>query len=900
MMNLSVPQKYFSVQNLFAVCLFSALIFLAGCGGVNPTNDDSDGGLQGITDLESGGISGVVTSSSSVPIDQSLVEAGTHQAITASDGRFLLLNMTAGDYKVVARASGYTPSYREGVRIRSGIITENVNFTMTDSSATATHDFEVVSLSPAFGTDGDRISVIARGIGTTRGKVTVDGKEASILDWNTGNNGVIVIVLPAEVETGEVKVIINSEYSHEISPVIFTAKPIAREVQPPTSKPNGIVTLYGRNFHPIAASNRVRLNGLDCTILGYTTAGQDLRIQLPGNAETGVLEVAIISPEYQIDGVSSVTVTIQPELVHLTPRRSVPGKTLTLYGKNFVPDSSVTKVHIGDSKIVQGNEILSISKTKITFKAPAVDVVPAGQSVPVRVEVNGYQTDPIPWTSYDTTLTTLSSYGIYDYFGSGVANGGALHLASLEPGEKLAFLSVTSGDGSSALNGSYSWIFTGIMGGLTTDIPQLPASKRIATRRAKPLPASSFADVGPMIRSWYPADRGRSSRRSVRASAFDTPPASTTFWMIDFASANPESAASDVLATGTLAATGTYCLVYIDASQTVLTASDAENVAVWFDGIRATLATACWDGVAAHQEHPEGNIDSQPRVVLFLTPQINKGNTSGLYTLGYFNPRDTNAALEHSAGTEIIYLWDQWAKDKPDDFKGVLAHEFQHMVYANQKGAQSSTWLNEGLSVWAQQVAGYGFTQKMSTPVSQVAAYLRQPNTVSLNHWPDSSGLENYGMSYLFVQYLYERCGGYAAIAALEKNNNVSGFTDISTFLLNNAVPATTGMEGFFNEFILAMYCDELGLSASLPGFSAEAHRFRDLLLRNDVSGIDGLRRQSYSEAPVNAIALGMLGFGADIVEYDGTTSNGGDIEVSITAPAGVPGYKVWVLYYKP
>lgn len=897
--NLDVPRKKISVLPIFLPCIFSALIFLVGCGGVNSSDGDSGGRPQYITDLTSGGIRGIVTSSSSVTIDQAIVEAGSTQAITASGGNFLMLNLTAGDYRVSARAQGYNPTYKENVRVRSGIITEDVNFTMDDATATATHDFDVVSLSPAFGTDGDRISVVARGIGTSRGKVTVAGKEVSILDWNSGKNGVIAIQLPAEVETGEVRVIINGETSHETSPVIFTAKPVAREVQPTSSTPNGIVTLYGRNFHLVGSSNRVRLNGLDCTVLGYTTAGRDLRIQLPAKAETGILEVAIFSPEYQLDGVSSVTITIQPELVHLSPRRSVPGKTLTLYGTNFVPDSSVTKVHIGDSTIVQGNEILSISKTKITFKAPAVNVVPAGTTVPIRVEVNGYTTGSIDWTSYDTNLTTLTDYGMYEYFTSGVSNNGTLHLPSLEPGEKLVFVSVTAGGAAEALDGAYQWTFTGVMGGLTTEIPQLPASRRTPTKRAGSLPAPRYRDVGPMIRSWHTGRTARASTRSIRPSVFDDSPAQANFWMVDFQSAEPQNPANDVLATGTLAATGTHCLVYLDASGSVLVASDAENIAAWFDGVRATLATACWDGVNAHQQYPEGNIDGQPKVIIFLTPQINQGVTSGLVTLGYFFPRDKNPALTHSAGTEVIYFWDQWAKADPADFKGVLAHEYQHMVYHNQKGARGVDWINEGLSVWSQQVAGYGFTQKMSTPLSQVAAYLNGPNATSLNHWPESGGLESYGVSYLFIQYLYERCGGYSAIRALEYDNGQSGFPDITTSLLNNAVPATTGVEGFFNEFALAMYCDELALSASLPGFSAEAHRFRDLSLRGWVSGVNGLKHLSYAESPVNGVALSLPGFAADVVEYDGNTSNGGDIEVSVTAPSGVPNYKLWVIYYK-
>jgi len=370
-------------------------------------------------------------------------------------------------------------------------------------------------------------------------------------------------------------------------------------------------------------------------------------------------------------------------------------------------------------------------------------------------------------------------------------------------------------------------------------------------------------------------------------------PSSATFWLIDFSGANPSDPLTDVLATATLAATGTHCLIYLDnATDTVVVPSDAEKVALWFDGIYESLATACWDGVS---NPPEGNIDAQPRILLLMTHQINRGSTSSLNVLGYFNPRDRVPAQTHSAGTEILYLWDQ-AFSSQNDFKGVLAHELQHMMYDNQKGNQGVDWLNEGLSVWAQGVVGYGFPQGTPTPVSYVSDYLRQPNTVSLNHWPTDAGLKNYGISYLFVQYMFDRCNGYSAIRLLEKGNSEIGFSDIQTYVLPLASPTTPNSEIFFDDFCMALYCDNLGIPRTTPGLNFAAWNFSSVDLRTAFSGVIGLRHLTFDENPVITRNFDMLGFGADAIEYSG--GNGGDLEVTIGSPPNAAGYRLWVAYY--
>ena len=909
----SQASAYPNILRTWPFWLFGLLsLFCIGCGGVNPSTVTDSNPTRSVWTLDSGGVSGAaVTADSAQPISGALIEAGNQQAITASDGRYLLGPLDQGDYRVVARFSGLTPGVRESIRVRSGLITEQVNFSMQISFASASKDFALVALSPPYGTDGDEITLVGTGFGTTPGRVTVSGKEAFITDWNSRNDGVIRIRLPSEVETGVVKVSIGNETSHESQALTLTGRPIGLEVVPASAKPGQQVTIVGRNFHEVQGFNRVFLNGLACQVLPESNTRQ-LVIIVPPNAETGILQVSLQTNSFQLDGISSALLTIPPEVTYLTPQRSIPGVILTLYGTNFGSDKSAVAIKLGEVKRIVGNDILSFSNTKLTFLAPDASVVAPGKTVDVRVLVNGISSSrALTYTAYNPAVTTISAYGLYDF--STVSTAGTLHLPKLASGEALAFVSCLSGDGSDPLNGSFTYFITALLGGNSALVPVLPSGS-VQSNLVK-TGTSGTVDRGTQIRSWSSASSSPgASAPGIHAALAADAPTSTTFWMIDWAAANPGNPANDVLATATLMATGTHCLIYVDtATDTILPAAGPNQIASWFDGIYETLATACWDGITVGP--PEGNVDLQPRIAVFISHQINRGVSGSLVTLGYFNPRDKLVAQLHSNQTEIVYLWDKAYTDNPDGFQGTLAHELQHMMYFNQKDhpqsaplhplpPMGSTWVNEGLSVWAEQLIGKGFPQGSANPVSQVGAYLQNPQLKSLNHFDSSTGLGSYGMSYLFIQYLFERSGGntpggFSAIQRLERNYGLAGFNELlisppGIFAgFTASQPAT--LPDFMRQFGLAMYCDGLGLPTGLPGYSPDIYQFTSFDLRQSFAGIKGLRHKTLTENPVNSNQPQEIsGHGFDVIEY--ANGNGGDVELTLVGSP--PNFKVWVLYY--
>ncbi len=897
-MNVGRPVgKWIEVVSI-GVFLLSILLIVSGCGGINPSKGETRGTTDAFS-LESGGINGQVTGSGSVPISGAIIEAGDRQATSGTDGKYLLGGLHAGDYQVVARSGGYAPGQLSGVRVFAGMITKDVNFSLASGVATVSRDFSVIAVTPAFGTDGDIVGVLGTGLGSTPGKVKIGDKFAQILDWNSKGDGFIQIRVPGEVETGRVKVIIGSEESHEIQAVNFTGKPFAVKASPPSGKAGSKITITGRNFNPVPGFNSVTLNGLVCQVVAAGHTAKQMNVILPPNCTSGTFTVRIASNEYQLDGFSTAYITILAELVHLSPKRSIPGITLTLYGKNFGTDKSRVKVWLGEKKALQGTDILSFSNTRISFSAPDSSVLQPGESIPIRVAINDFKTDAITYTSYDTSLATLKEYGIYNF--ADVSSGNVLRIASLKSTDHIAFVSVTSANGTIELGDTYDYTVYGCLGGNTEPVPNLPAGSIRPVPRIETIPYSrDRRDVGPLVRSWAAREARHARNReesAVRPAISEPAPATASFYLVNFGSASPEDPNNDILASAALAATGKKCLVYLDlATNTAVTASSAEVIAAWFDDIYATIATACWDGVSTP---PEGNVDAQSRILLFLSPRINQGVSGNLVTLGYFYPRDKDSTKTHSAGTEILYLWDRTFNSNPEDFCGVLAHELAHMMYYNQKGiTEGVTWLDEGLSCFAQQVVGYGLAQGRATPVMQVAAYLDNPQNVSLNHWPDSAGIENYGMSFLFVQYLFERGSGYSAIRALEKRNGSVGFVDVENNIILAGLlgTATENLASFLHEFSLAMYCDEIGFTGSFKNFRPGVHEFPGIKLRNSFSGLRGLRHLVYGENPVPYQVCTIKGYGCDVFEY--FYGNGGDLEVQLPVTPTIGDFKTWVIYY--
>ncbi len=135
---------------------------------------------------------------------------------------------------------------------------------------------------------------------------------------------------------------------------------------------------------------------------------------------------------------------------------------------------------------------------------------------------------------------------------------------------------------------------------------------------------------------------------------------------------------------------------------------------------------------------------------------------------GYFNETDQLPAVVESHSNEGQYFFISNSRSTgiaSAYYKEILAHEFQHMIQKNVDPDEEG-WLNEGFSMFAQQVAGMRGD-------NWVKEYLAHPDQ-SLWYW--GKGSADYGQSYLYLEYLYEQLGAdfIKALAAEPSNGAVS------------------------------------------------------------------------------------------------------------------------------
>ncbi len=173
---------------------------------------------------------------------------------------------------------------------------------------------------------------------------------------------------------------------------------------------------------------------------------------------------------------------------------------------------------------------------------------------------------------------------------------------------------------------------------------------------------------------------------------------------------------------------------------------------------------------------PNPGIDDDPRVVILIY------GFDDVHLSGYFEPADLVPALDeaHSNRREMIYLDSSSVANEPQQAGALAAHEFAHLVVyyrdyvldPSPGRTPEPSWLAEGLSAYAEHVAGYD-----DRVGSQLRSFASDPDT-NLTSWVDTWG--HYGVGYAFVSYLAAR-EGQSFIGALVDYpaDGVAGINDV-------------------------------------------------------------------------------------------------------------------------
>lgn len=198
--------------------------------------------------------------------------------------------------------------------------------------------------------------------------------------------------------------------------------------------------------------------------------------------------------------------------------------------------------------------------------------------------------------------------------------------------------------------------------------------------------------------------------------------------------------------------------------------------------------------------------------------------TYPFYIAGFYSPT-FEAYFDRNVMSIDAYDWanrvgpddSPWRGEDPDRwrpylYEGVFAHEFQHLIH-DDNDSDEETWLNEGMSMFAEWLTGYVAGE------DQFDFFLDHAEN-SLVWWGDQEEgdpeiLADYGIVYLWTLYLYEHFGGGPFIQTLATSES-NGIASVNEVLDEFGYPAT--FADVFHDFRVACLIDS-SMAFKMPFF---------------------------------------------------------------------------------
>ena len=255
--------------------------------------------------------------------------------------------------------------------------------------------------------------------------------------------------------------------------------------------------------------------------------------------------------------------------------------------------------------------------------------------------------------------------------------------------------------------------------------------------------------------------------------------------------------------TATLQAIGSRSLIYVDNRDlATIPISRAELIRNVFDGEIWPRVTAVF-GKPINPYNPAPG--DGPTIILF-TRSVREYGWSGYFrAIDLFSDSDAQRWGYRSNEASMFYM----AHDMIDRvIHGVNAHEFQHLINYSQKrfvyGATTSesTWINEGLSQIAKDIAGHGY--QTNTQQWQASEFFANADLVSFHNWghADAPIGAYYGGGWLIFRYFADRFGNAAltnlvqtALVGVPNVERVTG-EPIGRTLVYNGIAMLVSTEG--------------------------------------------------------------------------------------------------------
>jgi hypothetical protein len=259
-----------------------------------------------------------------------------------------------------------------------------------------------------------------------------------------------------------------------------------------------------------------------------------------------------------------------------------------------------------------------------------------------------------------------------------------------------------------------------------------------------------------------------------------------TFSVLKSADADGTSADDFVSVTATVKHVGQKVVIYLDdASPTTggYTQGDIDEIGSLFDDELYPIDTTAFGR--------ESDVDGDGQVLVLLTDRVTRlaGCNNGQVVVGFFFALDLFSGQVGSNEAELFYGLTPDPACSVDRARavellpGVFIHEFQHMISFNQHvlvrdGDAEDTWLNEGLSGFAEELGGRQvpdarcvdndcLTQFAIGDFSNAYDFLTAlEENYLIGPAPPPLPLTEYGGTWLFVRWLADHFSGSQPLAS--------------------------------------------------------------------------------------------------------------------------------------
>jgi hypothetical protein len=399
---------------------------------------------------------------------------------------------------------------------------------------------------------------------------------------------------------------------------------------------------------------------------------------------------------------------------------------------------------------------------------------------------------------------------------------------------------------------SSQYLLSGVSGA-TASAPELPAPRLSAFQT--PLPAERFHS---MLRArekqLAQEPSGALFSQSRIQSARSGPPVVGEQRTFNVCASS--ACTGFVQATGVARTVGQRVAIFVDNAAPAggYTDTDLDKVRTLFDQYLYPIDTTAFGR--------ESDIDGNGVVIVLLTPKVNAlspdCSSTGRIILGYFFGADllpTSASNPGSNNGEIFYglvpdpnnsSCTVDVAEANSRLPATFIHEFQHMISFNQHvlmrhGSSEDTWLNEGLSHFAEELGGR-LVPDQECPVTGSCAvefldsgdvlnafdYLASPEDFFLIEPGNSTGqLEERGANWLFVRWLADQFDG-STVLGTQLTRQLVATNQVGS--VNVAARTGVDFSTLVGEWQLTNYVDDLpGFSADSPRLSYTSWNFREV-----------------------------------------------------------------------